>query len=447
MNKYLTVAFYAIGQSVLQLAVLIALTRLLDPKDIGFYALVTLTTSISRLGMSGVVPAIIKADDLSALATASASLFLSYLLSMALFFIGGGYLLINKAVGLEYFYCYFYAVIIFLVQALSMPYEALLIRSGKQSFLVKYELKNFIFINMPASLLMAYYSFGMHALLFPQLIGFFVRYIALKKYSDVALSFKYDILIIRNLVSFNLASLLNYFSTQADKYFVSAFYSIDVLGIYSRGSQVFQFAAGLYSKVIGYVCFPRFASEQDTHERNIYFNRAYVISYVFVLTVSFIFWLPMEMFFKFLLGEKWSATAEILGILIVFMPARLNYKLSDYYVMATNSLKVYFLFQIFYAIFVLLLLTVAYVNSVNYVELAVLVCVSVLFYSVLIGVYSFFITKAVPLQYCLVMLGALSCLLIYILSVFMGKVSAYFYGLVMLVAVYGVLFFLRRKIL
>lgn len=441
MKKYLTVGFFTLVQGVLQIITLVVLTRLLEPDDVGFYAITTLIASISRLGLSGILPAILTANNDETFYTASVTMFLACMASLILCILGVSYFTVAGFNYDEYIFCFAYALILFFIQSVSMPYEALMLKDNQQAYLVVYEFKNYLSVILPMSILLAYLSFGMHALLFPQMLSAALRYSALKNKIGYELKLKFDASKIKSMLSLNFASVLNYFSTQGDKFYISMFHPLDMLGVYSRGAQVFQFAASIYSKLVGYISFPEFSAEKNTSKRRAGFIRSFELSYIMSMGVGMFFWWPSELLLAFLFGEKWRFAAEIASIFVIFMAPRLTYKLSDYFIMATSTVRVVVLFQLLYATLTFIALFWAHYLGVKYQIIAVFICVSVSGYSLIVSLYTLKIVSSEVRQYVLCLYGFFLCLGVFSLTVYFEKYYAYLLGILMF---FPFLIFFRR---
>lgn len=433
MKKYFTVGFFSLSQSLLQILGLIILTRLLEPSAVGFYAIAALISSVSRLGLSGVLPAILKASEDESHYMAGITLCLARIASSILFALGCIYFLLAGAKIDEFFYCYLYAFAIFTIQAISLPYEALLIRKKKQAYLVRYEFTNYLMISFPASVGLALMSLGMHALLAPQLLGVLLRYFALRKRFGGALSARYDLYRLKPMLSLNFASVLNYFSTQGDRFYISMYYPLDFLGVYTRGSQIFQFSAAIYSKIVGYVNFPEFSSEKRVAKRSELFLRSFELSYIVSMWLGLLCWLPTEVLLRYLLGEQWASSAEIAGTFVVFMAPRLTYKLSDYFVMAVCAGRTVVLFQMLYAMLTLMVLFFLTVVPAGHEHIALAMCVSVSIYFVIVTFYSLSMAEASYKKYIFSLYGVSVSSAVYITEGYLGKLDAYFLGWVLFI--------------
>lgn len=433
MKKYLTVGFFSLAQTLFQIVGLIVLTRLLEPSAVGFYAIAALISSISRLGLSGVLPAILKASEDESNYMASVTLCLARIASAILFALGCIYFLLGEARFGEPLYCFLYAFAIFAIQAISLPYEALLIKKKKQAYLVRYEFTNYLLVSFPASVGLASMSLGMHALLAPQLLCVSLRYFALTKKFGGALPARYDLNKFKSMLSLNFASVLNYFSTQGDRLYISMYYPLDFLGVYTRGSQIFQFSAAIYSKLVGYVNFPEFSSEKNIAKRSALFLRTFKLSYVASIGLGLLCWLPAEIVLQYLLGERWTSSAEIAGTFVVFMAPRLTYKLSDYFIMAVRAGSVVVFFQMLYAALTLIALAFLAFAPVGHEHIALAMCVSVSIYFVFVTFYSLYMADADYKNYLFALYGVAISSAVYIAEGCLGKIDAYVLGWILFI--------------
>lgn len=177
-------------------------------------------------------------------------------------------------------------------------------------------------------IIMAYFKFSYWALIFPGIIGNFIRIYIYYKHTHLKfriLKMKYLIIgfrkaksIIGNLTAFNM---FNYWSRNADNLIIGKVFGTQSLGIYDRSYKVLNLALGVITGLFGKVLFP---SLKDLWKRGgdvskEYLNTLGIISIMnFPLSVLLIFF--SDPLVTLIWSEKWIQVAELLpyiGILIL----------------------------------------------------------------------------------------------------------------------------------
>lgn len=427
MKAHLSVGAYTVLQTILQVSILVITTRLLSPVDVGYYALAMLLSSMGRLGLSGVLPSIIKEADNGHSRQLQASFFVVNCIGV--FFIAAiGIWVFLSNHSAENFFCAIYSAIIFLTQSRTLVFEAAILKKQGNSFLIKNDFWCVLLCVMPASCLMAFYGYGLHALLFPQAIYSIARLVILKKKSLLKLNAQYDRVAIVSIISLNGAGIINFMSTQIDKIFITAFFPVEALGIYSRGSQSIQYIASVYSKVVGYVSFPKFASEESIDKK----HKDYINSFEATVLITFVLgmfsWLPLYYFLLLIFGDSWEKTALVASILFICLGPRLSYKLSDYFLMATSRSRVVVLFQLFYLVLSIFFISFVYFGAggIEVIPLAVGGAVSL--YSLVLSSYCLLKAKASKKTFALLWTVTLITMLVTLIS-YQNPVNAFLTGM------------------
>lgn len=428
MKSHLSVGIYTVLQTTLQISILVITTRLLSPTDVGYYALAMLLSSMGRLGLSGVLPSIIKEADNSHPKQLQASFFVVNCIGIFFIVAIGAWIFFSNH-SAENFFCALYSVAIFLAQSRSLVFEAAILKKQGNSFLIKNDFWCVLLWVMPASCLMAFYEYGLHALLFPQVIYSVARLVILRKKARLKPIAQYDRVAIMNIISLNGAGIINFMATQIDKIFITAFFPVEALGVYSRGSQSIQYIASVYSKVVGYISFPKFANEESIEKKHMDYTNSFETTVLITFIIGMFLWLPLYYFLLLVFGDAWDKTALVASILFICLGPRLSYKLSDYFLMATSRSRVVVLFQFFYLALSISFISLVYFSSrgIEVIPLAVGGAVSL--YSLVLSSYCLLKAKASKKAFALLWVVTLITMLVTLVS-YQSMVNAFLIGVV-----------------
>ena len=208
---------------------------------------------------------------------------------------------------------------LFIIQSFSSIQLSLLKKQMNFKLLFKIKVTATVLAGLTA-LTLAYLDFGVWALVAQQLINATLITILLFLLYDYKPKIKFDKSILKSHLNFSLPLVgrgsVNYWSRNADNFFIGKFLGAELLGIYTRSYSIMMLPISRISGVISSVMFPSLSIIQDDHKRvnTIFFKITRTIAFI-TFPLMAILTISAESFVKFLFDEKWFEMIPILQIL------------------------------------------------------------------------------------------------------------------------------------
>lgn len=301
----------------------IFLARILDPRDFGLIAIVTVFTGLasifSDMGLSG---AIIQRKRLLKIHIDSVfffNLLISLLFTIAVFFIApyiSNYyedeqlLIITRVISFT-----------FLLNAFSTIQNALLKKSINFKTFSKIQLVSSI-VSGVASLILAYLGFGIWSLVIGIIIDSLLYNIIIWTISKYKPSFQFSFKALKALWGFGfrmfLSKLLDSFFNQIDYLITGKIMNLNILGYYQRSKSLSSLVHRYSSESIIYVMFPILCSIQ--HDRKLFYQKTlniYNIILVSSFFISGVLFVIAEDLITLIYGVKWFDSVAIFEIMIL----------------------------------------------------------------------------------------------------------------------------------
>lgn len=323
-------------QAILKFGVLVALARLLSPRDFGLLAYALLCASfIERLGQAGVGSALVQVREFDAdsLRTAHVLSVLSGIIgalgvwlvapSVAQFFAEEELLSIVRVLSVGT-----------LIEACGIAADATLQRHLRfKELTVADNIPYLVSMGVVATIL-ASLGFGVWALVWGHLVLKVMRTVIVRAYAH---EFRGGVFLasrarelVRVGLGFGLARILNFFSLQGDNFVVGRLLGTEALGLYSRGYQLMTLPAMYVGQLFERVMFPAMARQQDELDR---LRRQFMfsleaISLVTIPTAALMYVCSTEIVLV-VFGERWLGMVPVFSILAGGVFFRTAYKCSD----------------------------------------------------------------------------------------------------------------------
>lgn len=319
---------YSYTTQIISFLATIVLSRLLLPEEYGFVALITVFTGfISQFSDAGLSYIIIRSDFREQFYKMMH--YLSFVIGVILFLV-----VVALAYPISLFYKNSALILPTIVMSVNFILRSLItVPYGILSKKLRFNSLGSIELicsttEVVLMILLAYLKFSYWALIFPSIIGSFVRIIFYYKKTGLRFKFlkqKYLVVgfrkaksIIGNLTGFNM---LNYWARNTDNLIIGKYYGADSLGIYNRAYKLLNMVTSIMTSLFGKVLYP---SLKDLSSRGGDVNKEYlnllgIISLInFPVAMLFVFF--SEPLVRILWSETWIKVAELLpfiGILIL----------------------------------------------------------------------------------------------------------------------------------
>ncbi|WP_292064964.1 lipopolysaccharide biosynthesis protein [Mesorhizobium sp.] len=330
--------------AVAELVALLVLARLLSPTEFGLYsaALIIIRFSTIFQGL-GISPAIVQRpvlEERHLRVGFTLSLLLGLAVSALIWAMApaiAGLLRLADLVPVVRAIC-----IVFLFQGASMVSLAAAQRALRFRWLALVDACAFAVGYVVAAPVLAWFGFGVWALVAALLVQQFIRMIVLlvgQSHPMLPLLERRAIVELLYFGSgFTIARVFNYLASQADRLVVGRWLGADALGLYGLSSQLMTTPAVIVGQVLDRVLFPTMALVQEEPAR---LARAYRSALsgcaLLVLPASVVVAVVAPELVLVILGRGWEGVVAPLQVLAFSMLFRTSYKLSDSVSRATGT--------------------------------------------------------------------------------------------------------------
>ncbi len=323
---------------------MVIMARLLTPAEFGLVGAAMIVISFSEIiSLLGVGPAIVQIKELTV-----KHINIGYTLSTLLALSVGGIVVLSASLIAQFFRMpdlkpVIQALsILFLITGFSAVSRAQLQRTFQFKTLALIQIISFVFGYGMIGICLAYYDWGVWALVSANIGGSLVNVILLliinRKTIGFSLSKKEMYQLMNFGTGFSLGKIANHLALQADNIVVGRLLGAEALGIYGRAYGLSTLPASIFGTVVDKVLFPAMSSIQDDEQR---LCSAYLksVSLIFMLTlpISGLVVIMAPEIISVLLGQQWMAVVRPLQILSVVLVFRTAYKMSDTLARATGA--------------------------------------------------------------------------------------------------------------
>lgn len=344
LNGFIWSGIGTIAKSVLQIAVIAILARLIDVKSFGVVqaamVVVGFATLISQMGIG---PALVQRKDLT-----SRHIRMGFTLSLLLGLLLGGLLFIFA----NYFASFFnieelknvvqVLSLLFLVESFITVSASLLQRNMRFKEMALIDLISYFMGYGLIGIIFGYLGYGYWALImgiFAQALIKIGFYFFLQRHSLIPLWSKKEFLdLIHYGGGHTLAKFTNYFAGNGDNFIVGRFLGAQALGFYGQALTLVARPFALIVNAMDQALFPALSAVQDNKATlRDTLEKAVKVLTLLVLPLIFIISILAENIVLLILGEKWLNTVTPLQILSLTIIFRITTRISDVLVRATGD--------------------------------------------------------------------------------------------------------------
>jgi O-antigen/teichoic acid export membrane protein/peptidoglycan/LPS O-acetylase OafA/YrhL len=350
---------WASGESMakvlLQIGVMIVLSRLLTPIDFGITGMAMAIIGITQVfAQLGVGPAVVQREVIEPRHIKTAALF-----SICFSLLAGGVIFLTagalaRFVDMPTLEPTLRALsLLFPMTGISVVPESLLQRELKFRTLAKIEVASYAIGFAVASIALAFLGYGLWALVIGQWLWMSVRSVLMVRAIDHPLQLGFDWRAFRELWEFSggqtVLGVANYATTNGDNLVIGKFLGPQALGIFNRAGQLTPLV--LIGQVLDKVLFPALSKVQTHREL---MGRAFrqgtqlVTVVILPLTAVTIFLAPDAV--PFVLGDKWVGVVLPLQLFSLRLLWRFGMKVNNSFIRACGAVNLLAVSQIVYAI-------------------------------------------------------------------------------------------------
>ncbi len=375
-------------QMIVQLLVIMALGRLITPAQFGLMGAAAVVIALSQIvSQVGVGPAIIQSREVTP-THIRVAVTLSGTLGLLL-----GAIVWYGAPAIAAFYripavepVLRGVAFLFPLDGLNTVAKSLLSRQLRFRLFVALDVGSYILGYAVVGILLAWYGFGVWALVMANLSQVAVRLVAMYLATRHPLRPSVDLRAARDLLSFgfghSLAQVGTVLSEQGDNLVVGRWLGPAALGVYGRAYSLMVMPASAFGKIVNRVLFPVMAQVQDERERLAgAYERAIAIVGLVSLPIAAFLWVVAPEFIPVILGPAWAAVVLPFRLFSISLLFRMSSKISDACTKAAGAVYSRALRQGIFAALVLLGATVGQRWGVGGVAVAVSIAMGVNFIS------------------------------------------------------------------
>ncbi|MBA3553155.1 MAG: lipopolysaccharide biosynthesis protein [Gemmatimonadales bacterium] len=343
-------------QVAVQFLAIMALGRLLTPAEFGLMGAATVVIACSQIvSHVGVGPAIIQRRELAPVhvrVAVTLSCTLGVLLGAIVYFGSPPIAAFYRMPELEPILRA--VAFLFVLDGLNTVAKALLTRELRFRLYIALDVGAYVFGYALVGVVLAWYGFGVWALVVANLAQVIVRTIAMYLATRHSIRPSLDFAAARDLLSFgfghSMAQIGTLLSQQGDNLVVGRWLGPAALGLYGRAYQLMVMPASAFGRIINRVLFPVMSQVQDERERlaNAY-ERALAIVAFIALPLSAFLWVVAPEFIAVVLGPAWTGVVLPFRLFTVSLLFRMSSKISDACAKAAGEVYVRALLQYAYA--------------------------------------------------------------------------------------------------
>ncbi|MBX3257357.1 MAG: lipopolysaccharide biosynthesis protein [Chitinophagaceae bacterium] len=334
----------AIFKTVIQLAVLFVLARLISKAEFGIVQSALIVIGLAQLvSQMGVGPALVQKSNLTELHIRTGAT-LTFILSIFFFiivFLTSGLLAgffkmpelkdVLKVVSL-----------VFILEGISTVSQSLLLREMKQRILVRIDIISYTIGFGVFTIILAYYGYGLWSLVYGQLLQSLLKCILSYVKSRHSITPFFGKKEAKDLLyfggGFTLAKLFNYLANQGDNIIAGRYLGAAALGVYSRAYSIMVNPVTLIGTSIDNAVFPAMAARQNQRDKLVeaFINGLKMINFL-CIPISCVIIFSAKEIVSVMLGDKWTEVIIPLQVLTIGLVFRMGYKMGDSLSRATGN--------------------------------------------------------------------------------------------------------------
>lgn len=331
-------------QIFLQFLLLIILARLLTPTDFGIISAAFVVINFSEIfSQLGIGPALVQRQNITENHIRTG---FTFSISLGLFF-GIMVWVLSPVISnlfkmAELTTVLRYLSLLFPLHSVSVVAESLLQRQFRFRTISVINVVSFGMGYGAVGMCMAYWKFGVFALVFANISRAFLKAFLFLYYERHTKRLLIETNSLKQLMffgcGFTTARIFNFVALNTDQFVVGRWLGPVALGLYGRAYQMMTIPATVFGHVLDKVLFPAMAQVQNesTRLKSAYINGIKLISIV-VLPSSFMVLILSPEIVNFLFGAKWHGIVVPFQVLAVGMLFRTSYKISDSLVRAKGA--------------------------------------------------------------------------------------------------------------
>lgn len=350
--------------SLLQILQLVILTKLLNPSDFGLYAMVTVVVGFTQSFLDmGFTQSIIQKQIISNIEITTIY-WLNILVGFFLYLI-----ILTISPFITEFYnepsLYEY-ILISSLSLLILPFGQVFMAFKQKEMKFEYLAKLSIFtkfIGFCTTIILAFYELGILSLIYGILISYILQIAILifNGYKNIKIYFKFNLNSVSDHITFGknltLTKILNYFYLQIDTILIGKFFGMETLGIYNVAKQLVLKPSQIINYTAEKVFFPAMSKVQDDNNsiKNMYLTLTKYITLInfYIFSIFIIF---ANEIIKLMYGDKWLDAAPILALLAIYNAFRGITINSNTILLAKAKTTLYFKWNLFMFIYMLVLM-------------------------------------------------------------------------------------------
>jgi O-antigen/teichoic acid export membrane protein len=347
-------------QVAVQFLAIMALGRLLTPKEFGIVAAANVVVALSQIiSQVGVGPALVQRRELGA-THVSVAVTISLLMGMLF-----GAVVYVAAPGIAAFYRIPELTPVLRVMAFLFPLDglntvakSLLTRDLRFRLYVALEAGSYVLGYAAVAVVLAWLGFGVWSLVFASLAELTLRSVSMYLAVRHTLRPSFNLPAARTLLSFgfghSMAQVGLLLSQQGDNLVVGRWLGPVALGVYSRAYSLMVMPAQAFGRIVNRVLFPLMAQVQDERHRllNAY-ERGLAIVALISLPLSAFLWVAAPEFIRVVLGPNWEEVVLPFRLFTISLLFRMGSKISDACIKAAGKVYTWATLQFMYAALVI----------------------------------------------------------------------------------------------
>ena len=324
------------GRALVQVGVLVVLARLVSPRDFGLISAAFVFISFAGIfGQIGLGKGLVQHPSLRAehsIVAFYSSVLLGLLLTAITWFLAGT---ISSFFRMEALVPVLKVMsVTFVLKGILTVPESLLQREFKFNWLANLELVSYAFGYGCVGIALAFYGWGVWALVSAHLAQTAMYLLLLLFARPVSLKGRLERKAFSELLYFSggytLGRIANQLASEGDNFVVGRWLGPAALGLYGRAFQLMAVPADIFGGILDSVLFPTMArAQQDIGRLAHAYRRGISLIALVMLPSSVIFYLLAPEIVKTLLGVKWTAAIAPFQFLALALLFRTSCRMSD----------------------------------------------------------------------------------------------------------------------
>lgn len=346
--------------SVLRIAFVAVIARILSPEEFGLMATGMLIVKFSELiAQMGVGPALVQQKNLT-----ENHIHVGFTLALMFGFgLCGLFLILNPFIAVFFRSNELKAVLDILclaipIRMVTQVSYSILQREMMFKRLASIDVISYLCGYGLSGILFALNGFGVMSLVYAVLIQSVISSALLVYYSPHKVKLVLRRKEVKGLLvfgfGFTLSTILNFFARNGDTIIISRYIGVTAVGIYDRAYVLMNVANNVVGKAIGTVMFPAFSKLQaDKERRDSLFTQSLGVAFGVLMPMVPLTYILAEEIVLTLLGPKWLATVMPFQILCFFLVFRVVYKICASFLKGMGQVYVNSIMQFFYMLIIL----------------------------------------------------------------------------------------------